>query len=319
MTRVLITGVLGFIGSNLAKSAVERGWDVYGVDLWDASDGLAALHVDIDRPVVRIPVQRKSFSTTLRGAKADVVVHLAAEAIVAHSEKRPGTGFETNVMGTVNVLEACWARKVPCIVASSDKSYGNGPIPFLETDPLRPRFPYDTSKACQDLIAHSYFRTYGLPVLVTRAVNTYGPGDLNWTRLVPHTCRAALHGERPRNHRVMWTTKREWLYVNDLVSAYMLLASNLVENRMDFAKQIDCAVNVGSGQIASPSEVVPRILQNAGHPELEPVLEDAGFHQLEDEAVDSSRIRRLGWKPDTGLDAGLARTVGWYRTYLEGN
>jgi len=230
----------------------------------------------------------------------------------------PTHAFETNIMGTVRVLELCREQSVPCIIASSDKAYGEGKIPFVETDPLRPRYPYDTSKACEDLVALGYFRTYGMPIVVTRGVNTYGPADLNFTRLVPHTCRAAMHGDRPRNHRAMWTVRREWIFIDDVIAAYLMLAKKLLDMGRDFAKQIEGVVNIGTGQQSSPSAIVPHILRLAGRTDLQPILEDVPFHELLDEAVDSTRIRRLGWKPAWDLDSGLARTVEWYRTYLKG-
>jgi len=317
--RMLITGSSGFIGASLAKAALDRGWDVWGVDLREVKrDSLAALVVDLGEQFLRAPVQSEDFALAFRRVKPDIVVHLAAEAIVEDSELKPMQTFETNVIGTVHVLELCRERTVPAIVASSDKSYGNGRIPFLETDPLRPVWPYDTSKACEDLIATSYFRTYSMPVIVTRGVNTYGPGDLNWTRLVPHTCRAALRRERPRNHRAMWTVKREWIYIDDLVAADLMLAKNLVDVGQDFATQLDGVVNIGTGQLASPSEIVPKVLRFLGCSDLLPILEDVPFHELQDEAVDSDRISHVGWRPVWELDTGLMRTIEWYRTYLEG-
>lgn len=314
---MLITGARGFVGANLARRALEKGWDVHGIDLPDVErDSLEALRVDMGGRLSLFPVQDKKLSETIRRVRPNVVVHLAAEPIVQEAETHPWETFDTNVMGTVNVLQRCKNHRVPCIVASSDKAYGDGNVGFIETDPLCPKYPYDVSKACADLIAQAYLRTYDAPVIVTRGVNTYGPGDLNWTRLVPHTCRAAIRGERPRNHKPMWTVKREWIYVEDLCSAYLMLASNLMDLGTMFAKQLEGIVNIGGGVIASPSVIVPRILGFAGS-DVEPILEDTTFHELGHEGVNSDRIRHLGWKPEWPLDRGLEKTVGWYRAWLE--
>jgi CDP-glucose 4,6-dehydratase len=128
------------------------------------------------------------------------VFHLAAQTIVGTANRPPRGTWEANVRGTWNLLEACRTlgsvRRV--VVASSDKAYGShDELPYREDFPLRPRFPYDVSKAAADMIARSYASTYGMRVAVTRLANVYGPGDLNWSRIVPDTARA--HGGRAWN------------------------------------------------------------------------------------------------------------------------
>lgn len=334
--RVLITGIRGFIGANLAKAAIEKGWQVTGVDLVESENqnSLNALGVHLFQgrgDVYYNRDVRDSLAIAFERPRPDVVVHLAAEPIVSEAERDPRRTFEVNVLGTINVLQHCLSHKVPCIVASSDKAYGEAPPGtvvrmsdegvrptsgvFTEADPLRPKYPYDVSKACEDLAAQSYGTTFGLPVIVTRSVNVYGPGDLNWSRLVPHTCRAAAARKPPHNHKAMWTVRREWIYVDDEISAYMLLVRRLLEEPEIFPRGYP-VVNIGSGTVASPSELVPRILRLAGSWEP-PILEDAPFHELGDEAVDSTLLRHTGWRPRWTLEHGLEKTVAWYKQYLE--
>jgi CDP-glucose 4,6-dehydratase len=128
------------------------------------------------------------------------VFHLAAQAIVGTANRSPLGSWESNVRGTYTLLEACrtlgTVQRV--VVASSDKAYGSHEeLPYREDFALQPRHPYDVSKACTDLIARSYAYSYGLPVAVTRLANVYGPGDLNWSRIVPDTARALAREERP--------------------------------------------------------------------------------------------------------------------------
>jgi CDP-glucose 4,6-dehydratase len=129
------------------------------------------------------------------------VFHLAAQAIVSTANRGPLATWESNVRGTYTLLEACRTtgdRVDRIIVASSDKAYGkHDELPYREDFPLRASNPYDVSKACADMIARSYAVTYELPVAVTRLANVYGPGDLNWSRLIPDTARALVRGERP--------------------------------------------------------------------------------------------------------------------------
>jgi CDP-glucose 4,6-dehydratase len=129
--------------------------------------------------------------------EVDTVYHLAAQTIVGTANRSPLATWEANVRGTYTLLEACrglgGVKRV--VVASSDKAYGDhDELPYREDFALQPRYPYDVSKACTDLIARSYATTYHLPVAVTRLANLYGPGDLNWSRIIPDSARALARG-----------------------------------------------------------------------------------------------------------------------------
>ena len=147
--------------------------------------------------------------------EVDEVFHLAAQTIVGTANRSPLATWEANVRGTYSLLEACrglgTVRRV--VVASSDKAYGDhDELPYREDFALQPRYPYDVSKACTDLIARSYANTYDLPVAVTRLANLYGPGDLNWSRIIPDSAQALARGERPVI-RSDGTPERDYLYV----------------------------------------------------------------------------------------------------------
>jgi CDP-glucose 4,6-dehydratase len=123
----------------------------------------------------------------------EVVFHLGAQTIVKVANQYPISTFQSNIVGTYNILEACRRVGLPksIIVASSDKAYGyQEKLPYDENTPLQGQHPYDVSKSCADLIATTYHNTYGLPVCVTRCGNFYGPGDLNFNRIVPGTIRS---------------------------------------------------------------------------------------------------------------------------------
>jgi CDP-glucose 4,6-dehydratase len=174
--------------------------------------------------------------------------------------------------------------------------------------PLQGRFPYDVSKSCADLIALSYFHTYGIPVAVTRCGNLFGGGDLNFNRLVPGTIRSALAGERPII-RSDGQFIREYFYVRDAVDAYLKLAERVPHE--DFSGE---AFNFGTETPISVLSLVERILSLAGGTDLEPVILNEATHEIPRQHLDCAKARRLlDWQPGHTLDQALSETIAWYR------
>jgi CDP-glucose 4,6-dehydratase len=245
------------------------------------------------------------------------VFHLAAQAIVGRANRSPLATWESNVRGTWCLLEACRTlgtmRKV--VVASSDKAYGeHAELPYREDFALQPRYPYDVSKACTDMIARSYAATYSLPVAVTRLANVYGPGDLSWSRIVPDTARALARGQAPVI-RSDGTPERDFLYVEDAVEAYLAIAASL--DRSGFEGR---AWNAGCGQPVAVIDVVRRLIEVSGRA-LEPDVRGTGtpHGEIDRQYLDSTAIRsELGWEPRWELRDGLAITWEWYRRHLSG-
>jgi CDP-glucose 4,6-dehydratase len=244
------------------------------------------------------------------------VFHLAAQAIVRTANRGPIATWESNVRGTYTLLEACRTaghRVERIVVASSDKAYGDHDrLPYREDFALRPRHPYEVSKACADMIARSYAASYDLPVAVTRLANVYGPGDLNWSRLIPDTARALAEGRRP----VILsdgTPERDYLYVEDAVDAYLAAAGSL--DRPDLHGR---AWNAGCGAPVSVRELVGRLIQVSGR-RVEPDIRGEGKPQgeIDRQFLDSTAIREeLGWEPRFDLDRGLPLTWEWYARRL---
>jgi CDP-glucose 4,6-dehydratase len=244
------------------------------------------------------------------------VFHLGAQTIVGTANRSPLSTFEANVRGTYNLLEACRLQGDSIegvVVASSDKAYGaHDELPYREDFALEAAFPYDVSKACTDLIARSYAATFGLPVAVTRLANVYGPGDLNWSRLIPDSARALVHGKAPVI-RSDGTPERDYLYVDDAVEAYLAVAASL--ERSDLWGR---AWNAGRGEPLSVLEVVRRLIEVSGH-RLEPEIRGRGTPagELARQYLDSGAIQaELGWTPEWGLDRGLTSTWEWYLRYF---
>jgi len=244
----------------------------------------------------------------------DTVFHLAAQTIVGIANRNPVSTFQTNIGGTCSVLEACRrSTKVKAIVvASSDKAYGDQEsLPYGEDTPLQGRHPYDVSKSCADLIAQSYFTTYGLPVGITRCGNFYGGGDLNWNRIVPGTIRSILRGKRPVI-RSDGQYVRDYFYIEDGVLAYTLLAQQLAKNP-DLHGE---AFNFSNETPVSVLEIVERITRLMDS-NLKPVIMNEASNEIREQYLRSAKARKLlKWKPLVTLDEGLDRTISWYRDFL---
>ena len=235
--------------------------------------------------------------------RVDTVVHLAAQTEIGVGKTNPLDTFRTNIEGTWNVLEACKEMAVArTIVAASDKSYGHTPPPYREDMPLAPNRPYETSKACADLIARTYADTYGMSVAVTRCVNLYGPGCLTLSTLIPNTIRRVLRGESPivRNTGSMM---RDWLFIDDAVEAYLKLIESPFVGAMNF----------GGGQGYTVMEIVRLILEITGS-DL-PVIDEPDKHgEIVNQWADCSLAHKvLGWKPKFDIAEGLRATIAWGR------
>jgi CDP-glucose 4,6-dehydratase len=170
---------------------------------------------------------------------------------------------------------------------------------------------YDVSKSAADLISTAYATSYALPVAIARCGNIYGGGDLNWDRIVPSAVRSLLAGERPIL-RSDGRPRRDYLYVQDAVSAYVRLAQGLLDGEATGE-----AYNFGHNAPVSVLEIVDALRQIVGRPDLEPLVLGTAEHEIPDQFLDASKAKsRLGWSPKYSLSQGLAETVEWYRTVL---
>jgi CDP-glucose 4,6-dehydratase len=315
---VLVTGAQGFIGSWLAEALLDSGADLVAV----VRDQPAFSRFSLDELANRCTLVWADLSDvreTLRAINeysSRTVFHLAAQTIVGTANRSPLSTFETNVRGTYNLLEACrLAGSVEqVVVASSDKAYGaHERLPYAESAPLVPSFPYDVSKACADMIARAYFSTYGLPVAVTRFANVYGGGDANFSRIVPDTVRALLEGRRPVI-RSDATPERDFMYVEDAVAAYLAIARGL--DRDDVRGR---AFNAGTGEPVSVMEVVKRLIAiSCAEVEADVAGSGTPAGEIDRQYLDSTQIRDvLGWSASWSLDDGLRATYEWYERHLE--
>lgn len=315
--RVLVTGATGLVGSWLVKDLLEAGATVAClVRDWDPQSELVRSGTILRTSVVSGALE--DLATCERAVaeqEPDTVIHLGAQTIVGTAVRSPLATFESNIRGTWNLLEACrrhgdLVRRV--VVASSDKAYGESDVlPYTEAMPAQGRHPYDVSKSCADLIAQTYHRTYGTPVVIARCGNIYGGGDLNFSRIVQGTIRSLMRGERPviRSNGLF---TRDYVYVRDAADAYLRMAEEA--HRPDVAGQ---AFNFGPAQPLTVLDIVGRIAGLMQRTDLPPVILDQARAEIPDQYLDSSKAQKiLGWQPRCGLDEGLLETIAWYRDFL---
>lgn len=315
----LVTGGRGFVGAWICRQLLERGDRAVSLDRGAREGRHSALELlGVTGQVAEVEgdlLDADLVRGTLADHEVDVVFHLAAQTLVGPAAESPAATFETNVRGTWIVLEACRETGVDrVVVASSDKAYGaHDELPYREDFALRPTAPYEASKAAADLLARSYWPSYGLPVAVTRFANIYGGGDTNFSRLIPEAVSAAVDGRSPIL-RSDGSPQRDFLYVEDAVAAYLAIADAL--DREEVRGE---AFNAGGGRPHAVGEVVEMIARLAGT-DVEPRILGAGnpAGEIDRQFVDPTKIREVvGWERQVELEEGLRRTIEWYREHPE--
>ncbi len=314
--NVFVTGITGFLGSHLAKELVNRGANVVG--LVRDSIPQSFVYEGNEFKFIKIVSGKLEDLALLERAlgeyEIDTVFHVAAQAIVGVANRNPISTFEANIQGTWNLLEAC--RKSPLvkriIVASSDKAYGDQEkLPYDETMPLHGQHPYDVSKSCTDLIAQTYFKSYGLPVCITRCGNLFGSGDLNFNRIIPQTIRSILNGEKPVI-RSDGTLIRDYFYVEDAVNAYILLAEKIEE--LNIAGE---AFNFSNEVQYTVKDIVEEILK-AMNSNLEVTILNQASNEITHQYLSAKKARDiLGWKPLNTIPEAISKTIEWYKNFLK--
>ncbi|MCY0092015.1 MULTISPECIES: GDP-mannose 4,6-dehydratase [Bacillus amyloliquefaciens group] len=314
--NVFVTGCTGLLGSCLVKELIDQGANLTGLvrDTVPKSNLYQGEQVKQMNIVQGALEDLDVIERALGEYEIDTVFHLAAQAIVGVANRNPISTFEANILGTWNILEAC--RRHPLIkrviVASSDKAYGDQPtLPYDENMPLQGKHPYDVSKSCADLLSHTYFNTYGLPVCITRCGNLYGGGDLNFNRIIPQTIQLVLNGEAPEI-RSDGTFIRDYFYIEDAVEAYLLLAEkmeelNLAGEAFNFSNEIQLTV----------LELVEKILK-AMDSDLKPKVLNQGSHEIKHQYLSAEKARKLlNWTPAHTIDEGLEKTIEWYKAFFQ--
>ncbi|HVG24569.1 MAG TPA: dTDP-glucose 4,6-dehydratase [Thermoanaerobaculia bacterium] len=313
--RYLVTGGAGFIGSNFVRFLFNKyGDDAQVVNLDKLTyagirENLAEYEGKKNYRFVEgdiaVPEQVAEAYKGVDGSGVDVVVNFAAETHVDRSLMEAATFIQTDVQGVLVLLEEA-KKHAPnlkrFVQVSTDEVYGsidNGS--FTETDPLNPRNPYSASKAGGDRMAYAYAQTYGMPVIVTRASNNFGPFQYP-EKLIPLFVTNALD-DLPLPLYGDGKNVRDWLFVDDHCAAIDFLIERGENSEV---------YNIGGGNERENREITQRILELTGKPES--LIKPVGDRQGHDRrySLDTKKLERLGYKCDTDFDAALERTVRWY-------
>jgi CDP-glucose 4,6-dehydratase len=315
--RVFVTGATGLVGSWLTKSLVEQGaYVVILVRDFDPQSELIRSGVYLQTSVVNGCLEDyPSVERALNEHETDTIFHLGAQTIVGTAFRNPLPTFEANLRGTYNLLEACRVHRSfvnRVIIASSDKAYGSSDVlPYTEEMPPLGKHPYDVSKSCTDLIAHSYYHTYDLPIVIARCGNIFGGGDLNWSRIVPGTIKSLYQGEAPILRSDGQFT-RDYVYVKDVVQAYLMMAEGL--SRPEVKGE---AFNFGPAQPLTALYIVETICRLMQASDVKPVILNQAKAEIRDQYLSSAKAQDVfGWKPQYALEDALKETINWYEAYF---
>jgi len=308
MTRLLVTGGAGFIGSNFARIAVKKGYEVRVLDKLTYAGNRENLRDLLDAGKIEFVqgdvCNARTVARSLQGC--DSIVHFAAETHVDRSIMEAGTFVRTDVFGTYRLLEASRKANVDRFLhISTDEVYGEAKgRPSTEMDPLNPKSPYAASKAGADRLAYAYFETYDVPAVVTRCVNNYGPRQ-HPEKALPLFTICALLGH-PLPVYGSGRNRREWIHVDDHCAAlFAVLRHRGLEGRV---------LNIGTGEQLSVLQLAHAVTEAVGAPrDLIEFVRDRPGHVAR-HAVDSARIRRMtGWRPRRSIRIGIPQTVEWFR------
>ena len=319
MTKILVTGGAGFIGSNFVYYLLQKhpGDHIICLDALTYAANIHTLNEALkdDRfKFIKGDIRdRNAVYDIFAGEKPDVVVNFAAESHVDRSIDNPEIFLETNIIGTAVLMDACRKYGIGRFhQVGTDEVYGDLPLDrpdllFREDTPIHTSSPYSTSKASADLLTLAYHRTYNLPVTISRCSNNYGPYQFP-EKLIPLMIHNALQ-DKPLPVYGAGLNVRDWLYVEDHCKAIDMIFRNGRDGEV---------YNVGGHNEKANIEIVKIILAELGKPEsLITFVEDRKGHDRR-YAIDPTKIRNeLGWEPETMFAEGIRRTIRWYLDHPE--
>ncbi|SVB39907.1 uncharacterized protein METZ01_LOCUS192761 [marine metagenome] len=327
--NVFITGINGFVGGNLANVLIRNGANVYGL-MRNDNKKTFLFYMNFNKKVIIVNgeiTNKELLRSFFIENKIDICFHLAAQVEVGIAAEYPFLTWETNIRGTYTLLEAIRESSVDMsaiVIASSDKAYGEYPIekmPYREDYPLKPIYPYGTSKACADLIAQTYStELFKMPIIITRFTNIYGPGQLNFSALIPDAIRCALGYDNflPRSNG---NSIRDFLFVEDVSELYCDIAKALSNNSKTLKGQV---FNAGTNNGKTVKYIIEKIYNKLNNKKgLENILylfknniEVIG--EITSQVMTYEKVEKyFGWRPKTTFDEGLDLTIDWYIKYLK--
>lgn len=311
--NVLVTGATGLVGGHITERLVAQGANVF-ITRRSRDPRSYFTEKNLDQKTVSAICDIKDYDRifgVISKYEIEYIFHVAAQPIAPIAFINPKETLETNIMGTVNVLEA--ARHCPhikgIVVASSDKAYGKKCNDVTETAPMAGDHPYDVSKSCADLITITYAKTYGLPVAVSRFGNIYGPGDLNINRIIPGIMKALIFNET-LEIRSDGTFVRDYVYVEDVADGYIQLMANIGKVRSE-------AFNFSTGYNFSVLELIEKVSEVVGKKCKYKIINNQK-NEIPFQSLNYEKATKvLGWKPNYTFEEGVKETFEWYKKYLK--
>tara|TARA_Y100001935_G_scaffold120244_1_gene99439 strand:+ start:5818 stop:6816 length:999 start_codon:yes stop_codon:yes gene_type:complete len=312
--NILVTGSSGLLGSWLVEDLLNMGCNVTGIAIDETKDDLLKSKNIFDK-IEKFYIDVSSYKEIekiILDKKFTFIFHLAAQTQVTEALLNPLRTLESNIKGTWNLLEISRLENIPMVLASSDKAYGTSDkLPYQENFALNGEFPYEVSKSASDLITTMYANTYNINVATLRCGNIYGGGDLNWDRLIPGVIKHLIIGEIPIL-RTKGNFKREWVYVKDVVNAYIATADAVMKNKNKFI-----AYNFASGETKSVMEVYEIISTLVVGKIIKPKIQLDSEFEIKDQQLDSSRIKNdLGIESKFTFEESILETIEWYKSNL---
>lgn len=311
--NIFVTGATGLVGSHLVEQLLQLKPNKI-ICLCRSKDPSSLFYLNkTDSKVVSaygdLKDKERIFDLVSKH-EIHYIFHVAAQPIVPTALVNPYETLNTNIMGTVNVLEA--ARLSPStlgvVVASSDKAYGKDCIMASENHSLAGDHPYDVSKSCTDLIAQTYAKTYSLPVAISRFGNIYGPGDLNLNRIIPGIMKS-VSDSSVLQIRSDGKFKRDYVYVKDVVDGYICLAENI-------EKVSGEAFNFSSGQNFSVIDLINKISEIIGV-KVKYEIKNNQVNEIPEQSLNFEKAEKvLGWKSKYSFEQGVLETFEWYKGQL---
>jgi nucleoside-diphosphate-sugar epimerase len=305
--NILVTGGSGFIGSHIITRLLSQ---------TNAESNKIVLLYHHEKPINFqqqknvIAIQGdindyKAMCEIISKHEIQTIYHMASNSIVRKCANDPLNAYLANVMGTVTLLEAVrnvgmnTVKKI--IISTSDKVYGHAPHPYTEETQFIPKYTYEATKSCQDIVSQNYFFNYGLPINIIRCSNIYGPSDPNVSRLIPNVIRSINRGENPKLNSGVKDYIREFVHVDDVVDAIFL-----IEDKAENGE----AYCVGGTKSLSVMALIETICEIMGHENgIDIVEKPNNFQEVEEQSIDSRKLRKLGWVAKYKLDAGLKECV----------
>ena len=308
--RVLVTGASGFIGSHLTRRLLDAGAEVHAMTSVVSSVypiRLVGLRDDIRLHEASLD-DRSAMEAVVAAAKPAYVFHLGAYTHVGKSWQRVDECIQTNIQGTVNLLQALNGNYQRFLYTGTSEIYGDVDVPFRENGPVNPVSPYSVAKYAGEHYCRLFHQSYGWPIVRVRPFNAYGPAQ-SPDRVVPEIIGRGLRRQELKMTKGLQT--REFNYVEDLADGFVQIAmASGVDGQL---------INLGGGEEISMKDLATKILALMGNP-IEPQFGAMPERPTEIMRMycDNSKVRELvGWQPTTSLDDGLAKTIEWFTTALE--